>query len=136
MGLPSNEPWMDLAEAIMWDVREGVLVVIVSRFRPSVSVVSDVIDVIEEWVTATDFEPPLHALVDIRRARFAPSGQELRVAAGRLGRLCDSVKVALLVEDDFQFGLGKIFGFLSEPSGVDLRPFYKLTEAVLWVRKA
>ena len=134
MGQTSDDPRKDAAEDIARDVHEGVLVVIVPKRGGKV--LSDVIDIMDDWVTDTDFEPPLHALVDVRKAEFAPSAHEVRVGARRLERFGDSARIALVVADDFQFGLGRMLGILSESSGVDLRPFVELEEAARWVRKA
>ena len=135
MGATSDDLRDEVAPAAQYDVDRGVITVTVVRRRPG-AIVMDVVRMIEDQIRGADFRSPLQAVVDLRDSTFSPTGQEIRLGAFRLRRLEDEGKIALLVANDYQFGLGRMFGLLSEGTGFDVRPFRDPGAAARWVREA
>ena len=134
MGAMSDDLMEEVAERATCAVRKGVFVVTVAQRRPG-AVVTEVVRLLEAQLREPGFELPLKAVVDIRSTMFSPSGAELRVGAYRLRELGGGGRLALVVANDFQFGLGRMFGLLAEGSGVDVRPFREPRDATLWARE-
>lgn len=134
MGVTSNG-YGQLPEDPTSEVREGVLFVVMAERQLLGGVLAKVIQLFEGWVTSTSFEPPARVLVDVRAAAFDPSGSEVRSAALKLGYLGEG-KLALVVANDLQFGLGRMLGILSQNTGIEVRPFRRESDAHLWVTDA
>ncbi len=120
------------ADRTSWAVRDGVLVVR-APVRGRTSIVTEVAAIVEGLVRGGDFRSPLQAVVDVRHSAFSPTGSEIRRGVIRLRRLGRRGRIALLVSSDFQFGLGRMIGLLSEDSGFEVRPFRDAVEAASWV---
>ncbi len=44
-------------------------------------------------------------------------------------------RIAVLVDKQVYFGLARVFSALAEPSGLDVRPFYDSTEALIFIER-
>jgi len=81
---------------------------------------------------------PATLLVDARRAEVNPSTGDLRDSARFVGSLGRRIRprLALVVERDLHFGLGRMFAAFAERHGLNLGAFRDLDEARGWLAEA
>lgn len=85
-----------------------------------------------ELVDTDGFAPSFRQILDLRLARYAPKLEALRELADD-DPFAPESRRALVVADDLQYGLARIYGTLCAARGKDLRPFRTLEEACLWL---
>lgn len=116
-----------------WSIHADVLR-ITAHPHASSQVINDILRILEDRMVDGLVRAPVRAIVDIRDSAFSPSGQEIRLGALRLADLRSTGRIALLVGDDFQFGLVRMLGLLAAGSGFDVQPFRDPDEADRWLR--
>lgn len=81
------------------------------------------------------FRPGLDLLVEVPVGRN-PSAEAIRERAKLLAELSPRLgrRLALVVERDVDFGLGRMFGSFVDEAGLDVRVFRDAAEAEAWLQ--
>lgn len=117
-------------------VDDGVLLLVLHGGVRRAGILGQLLDVVAEWADQAGSGEAVSVVVDVRDASFDVSGNEIHVAAQRLHALRMAGRIAIVVRNDFQFGLTRMLGFLGDGSGVTTYPFREMAEAEVWARSS
>jgi hypothetical protein len=97
----------------------------------------DVDEVLTEALSNPKIQWPLKTLFIHRGGLFNPTTDELRGLIEKVAQFRDRItRFAIVVEEDFHFGLGRMSEALSESVGYPLRAFRSDDEAREWLHRA
>jgi hypothetical protein len=115
------------------DAKDDVLTLTLVGSPARGIVVDTVIDEVSRWADTRDPSERLAVVVDLSRAAFDVSADDLRSGAFRFRHSLFAARVAHYVSGDLQFGQGRMFGILCDGSTVEVQPFRSLAGALDWV---
>ncbi len=74
-------------------------------------------------------------VVDATDSKQSPSAEDLQAVAAFASTLLGRItpKIALVVPDDFRFGLGRMLEIFGEDAGLEFRVFHKRLDALNWL---
>jgi hypothetical protein len=114
---------------------DGVLFLRTAPTLRSDGILDGLVEMVHGWAESGGAGAPIHVVIDLSATGLEVSGHELRQSALRIHQLNTRGRLAICVESDFQFGLGRMFGILCDGSGLDVYPFRDQQAAFQWVRR-
>ena len=97
---------------------------------------SDAKNLLEAILEHPRFRTGYCFLGDRRRMDSAPTGEYVRAVASLVEKYSDRLapcRWAVLVSNHVGYGMARMWSLLASDSGVNIHPFFELTEAVEWL---
>lgn len=96
----------------------------------------DLLRTVEIAATDEHIPGPMKILIDARGTRLEPSYEEISALARFVGTKMSRFgpRAAIVVSDDFHYGLARIGTAYASASGIETEVFFSIREALRWLR--